>query len=73
MARHGIPTGRHTTFSDAAAARDYVSREGAPIVVKADGLAAGKGVVVAQTVAEAHAAIDAMLVGIRWAPPARAW
>ena len=63
MARHGIPTGRHRTFSDAAAARDYVAREGAPIVVKADGLAAGKGVVVAQTVAEAHAAIDAMLVG----------
>ena len=63
MARHGIPTGRHRTFSDAAAARDYVSREGAPVVVKADGLAAGKGVVVAQTVAEAHAAIDAMLVG----------
>ena len=63
MARHGIPTARYQTFDNAAAARDYVSREGAPIAVKADGLAAGKGVVVAQTVAEAHAAIDAMLVG----------
>ena len=63
MARHGIPTARYQTFTDAAAAREYVSREGAPIVVKADGLAAGKGVVVAQSVAEAHAAIDAMLVG----------
>jgi phosphoribosylamine--glycine ligase len=63
MARHGLPTARYATFTEAAAARDYVSREGAPIVVKADGLAAGKGVVVAQTVAEAHEAIDAMLVG----------
>jgi len=63
MARHGLPTARYATFTEAAAARDHVSREGAPIVVKADGLAAGKGVVVAQTVAEAHAAIDAMLVG----------
>ena len=61
MARHGIPTARHRTFSDAVAAHAYVDVEGAPIVVKADGLAAGKGVVVAQTAAEAHAAIDAML------------
>ncbi|MBL8378090.1 MAG: phosphoribosylamine--glycine ligase [Burkholderiales bacterium] len=61
MVRHGIPTARHATFSDAAAARAYVEREGAPIVIKADGLAAGKGVVVAQSVAEAHAAIGAML------------
>jgi phosphoribosylamine--glycine ligase len=58
MARHGIPTARHATFEDAAAARAYVAKEGAPIVVKADGLAAGKGVVVAQSVAEAHEAID---------------
>jgi phosphoribosylamine--glycine ligase len=63
MARHGIPTAQYRTFTDAAAARAYVSERGAPIVVKADGLAAGKGVVVAPTVTEAHAAIDAMLVG----------
>jgi len=58
MARHGIPTARHATFTDAARAKAYVEKEGAPIVVKADGLAAGKGVVVAQSVAEAHEAID---------------
>jgi phosphoribosylamine--glycine ligase len=61
MVRHGIPTARHRTFTDAGAARAYVDAEGAPIVIKADGLAAGKGVVVAQSAAEAHAAIDAML------------
>ena len=63
MARHGIPSALSQTFEDAAAAHAYVARQGAPIVVKADGLAAGKGVVVAQSVAEAEAAIDAMLVG----------
>jgi phosphoribosylamine---glycine ligase len=63
MARHGIPTAAYRTFTDAASARTYVSERGAPIVVKADGLAAGKGVVVATSVAEAHAAIDAMLIG----------
>ncbi|MEO8303668.1 MAG: phosphoribosylamine--glycine ligase [Betaproteobacteria bacterium] len=63
MVRHAIPTADYQTFTDAAAARDYVTKRGAPIVVKADGLAAGKGVVVASTVAEAHAAIAAMLVG----------
>ena len=63
MKRHGIPTAEYETFSEAAAAHAYVERKGAPIVVKADGLAAGKGVVVAQTVAEAHAAIDDMLGG----------
>jgi phosphoribosylamine--glycine ligase len=62
MTRHRIPTARHRTFADAAEAHAYVEREGAPIVIKADGLAAGKGVVVATTAAEAHAAIDAMLV-----------
>ena len=62
MVRHGIPTARHAAFSDAAEARAYVEKQGAPIVVKADGLAAGKGVVVAQTVAEATQAIDAMMV-----------
>ena len=61
MTRHGIPTAAYATFSDAAAAHDYVNRQGAPIVVKADGLAAGKGVVVAMSADEAHAAIDAML------------
>jgi phosphoribosylamine--glycine ligase len=61
MQRHGIPTAAHRSFTDAAAAHAYVDAQGAPIVVKADGLAAGKGVVVAATLAQAHAAIDAML------------
>jgi phosphoribosylamine--glycine ligase len=65
MTRHGIPTAEYRTFTDAAAAHAYVDRKGAPIVIKADGLAAGKGVVVAATVAEAHAAIDSMLVANR--------
>jgi len=63
MQRHGIPTARHATYSDAAAAHAHVDTHGAPIVIKADGLAAGKGVVVAATAAEAHAAIDDMLGG----------
>jgi phosphoribosylamine--glycine ligase len=63
MVRHNIPTAKYQTFTDAAAAHAYVDAEGAPIVVKADGLAAGKGVVVAQTLGEAHAAIDDMLSG----------
>lgn len=62
MERHGIPTAKYRTFTDADAAHAYVTAEGAPIVIKADGLAAGKGVVVAMTVAEAHEAIDFMLV-----------
>ena len=62
MQRHGIPTAEFETFSDPAAAHAYVERKGAPIVVKADGLAAGKGVVVAMTLADAHEAIDFMLV-----------
>jgi phosphoribosylamine---glycine ligase len=61
MMRHGIPTAKYETFSDAQKAHDYVNTNGAPIVIKADGLAAGKGVVVATTLDEAHAAIDAML------------
>ena len=61
MARHAIPTARHATFERAADAKAYIDREGAPIVVKADGLAAGKGVVVAATREEAHAAVDSML------------
>jgi len=62
MARHNIPTAAFETFTDPVAAHAYVDRLGAPIVVKADGLAAGKGVVVAMTLAEAHEAIDFMLV-----------
>ncbi len=58
-----IPTAGYERFKGAAAAKDYVRRKGAPIVVKADGLAAGKGVVVAETVAEAEAAIDMMFTG----------
>lgn len=65
MLRHGIPTARYQTFSDPALARAYVNEQGAPIVVKADGLAAGKGVVVAMSVAEAHEAIDFMLLDNR--------
>ena len=61
MQRHGIPTAAHETFSDRALAHAYVDAQGAPIVVTADGLAAGKGVVVAQSLEQAHAAIDQML------------
>ena len=63
MQRHAIPTAAFATFSEAASAHAYVDAQGAPIVVKADGLAAGKGVVVAETLAQAHAAIDFMLGG----------
>ncbi|TPB56013.1 phosphoribosylamine--glycine ligase [Burkholderia pseudomallei] len=63
MKRHGIPTADYETFTDAAAAHAYLDSKGAPIVVKADGLAAGKGVVVAMTLEEAHAAVDMMLSG----------
>jgi phosphoribosylamine--glycine ligase len=62
MKRHAIPTADYDTFTDAAAAHAYVDKMGVPIVVKADGLAAGKGVVVAMTAAEAHEAIDFMLL-----------
>ena len=61
MRRHGIPTARHETFTDAALAHRYVDIQGVPIVVKADGLAAGKGVVVATRLEQAHQAIDDML------------
>ncbi len=61
MMRHNIPTAAYATFTDAKLAHDYVKQQGAPIVIKADGLAAGKGVVVAMSDDEAHAAIDAML------------
>ena len=62
MVRHKIPTAAHATFTDAAAAHAYIDLHGAPIVIKADGLAAGKGVVVAMSPAEAHAAVDMMLL-----------
>jgi phosphoribosylamine---glycine ligase len=62
MKRHGIPTAEYEAFSDPELAHAYVEAKGAPIVIKADGLAAGKGVVVAATLAEAHEAIDFMLV-----------
>lgn len=61
MKRKGVPTAEYQTFEDAAAAHAYIDAKGAPIVIKADGLAAGKGVVVAMTLDEAHAAVDMML------------
>ena len=63
MAKNNIPTAAYQGFTDADEAKAYVSEQGAPIVIKADGLAAGKGVIVAETVADAHAAIDDMLAG----------
>ena len=62
MARHRIPTAHHVTFEHAGDAKAYVEKHGAPIVVKADGLAAGKGVVVASSVSQAREAIDMMLL-----------
>ncbi|MBU1235990.1 MAG: phosphoribosylamine--glycine ligase [Gammaproteobacteria bacterium] len=62
MARHGIPTAEFATFTDAQTAHAYVENKGAPIVIKADGLAAGKGVVVAMSLHQAHGAIDMMLL-----------
>jgi phosphoribosylamine--glycine ligase len=61
MQRHHIPTAEYQTFSDVGAAHHYIDQKGAPIVIKADGLAAGKGVVVAMTIDEAHGAVDMML------------
>lgn len=61
MLENGIPTARYEGFTDAVAAKAYVDEQGAPIVIKADGLAAGKGVIVAETLEQAHAAIDDML------------
>jgi len=63
LKRHGIPTASYETFTDVEQARAYIRAQGAPIVIKADGLAAGKGVVVAMTEAEAAAAVDDMLAG----------
>jgi phosphoribosylamine--glycine ligase len=61
MKRHGIPTADYQTFSNASEAHNYIDQKGAPIVIKADGLAAGKGVVVAMSLSEAHTAVDMML------------
>ncbi len=61
MQRHNIPTAKYATFTDISAAKQYVAREGAPIVIKADGLAAGKGVVVAMTIGDALDSLDMML------------
>ena len=63
LARHGIPTGAYETFTDPDAACAYIQAQGAPIVVKADGLAAGKGVIVATSIGEAEAAVRDMLSG----------
>jgi len=63
LARHGIPTGRYASFTEVGPAEEYIRSHGAPLVVKADGLAAGKGVVVARREADAAAAVRAMLVG----------
>ena len=61
MARHGIPTARYRTFTDPSEAHRYIDEQGAPIVIKADGLAAGKGVIVATTLQQAHEAVNMML------------
>jgi len=65
MVDHRIPTARHESFTDASAAHAYIDAQGAPIVIKADGLAAGKGVLVAMNADEAHQAVDSMLVDKR--------
>ena len=65
MQRHGIPTAKYQSFTDAELAHVYIDQQGAPIVIKADGLAAGKGVVVAMTLEEAHTAVDDMLADNR--------
>jgi phosphoribosylamine--glycine ligase len=71
MQRHGIPTARFAVFDDAHAARDFARKLGAPVVIKADGLAAGKGVVVAPDLETAFGAIDDMLVAGRFGPSGR--
>ncbi|MCJ7776066.1 MAG: ATP-grasp domain-containing protein, partial [Desulfobulbaceae bacterium] len=63
LARHNIPTASYKVFSDVEPAKDYVREQGAPIVIKADGLAAGKGVIIARSEAEAIAAVEGMLSG----------
>ena len=63
MKKYGIPTAKYEVFTDAEEARAYVEKEGAPIVIKADGLAAGKGVIVAETLGDARDAVDEILSG----------
>ena len=63
MAKNNIPTAAYQGFTDADAAKAYIDEQGAPIVIKADGLAAGKGVIVAETIEQAYEAIDDMLAG----------
>ena len=69
MVRHNIPTSKYATFTNAVEARAYIEQEGTPIVIKADGLAAGKGVVVAMTLKDALAAVDAMFTGSKAGVP----
>ena len=69
MARHNIPTSKYATFTNAVEARAYIKQEGTPIVIKADGLAAGKGVVVAMTLKDALAAVEAMFTGSKAGVP----
>src|SRR5688572_13723836 len=71
LQRHHIPTAAYAEFTDAGKAKQYVKKRGAPIVIKADGLAAGKGVIIAHTEAEAFAAIDEMLVAQRFGEAGR--
>jgi phosphoribosylamine--glycine ligase len=66
MVRHGLPTARHRTFDNAAEAKAYIAAHSAPVVIKADGLASGKGVVVASTKEEALGAVDSMLTQHRF-------
>ncbi|RUO63506.1 phosphoribosylamine--glycine ligase [Pseudidiomarina insulisalsae] len=66
LARHNIPTAAYGTFTDIETAKAYVKEQGTPIVIKADGLAAGKGVIIAETEAQAFATIDDMLAGNRF-------
>src|SRR5690606_24982690 len=66
LARHNIPTAAYGTFTDIGAAKEYVRQQGTPIVIKADGLAAGKGVIIAENESDAFAAIDDMLAGNRF-------
>lgn len=73
MKKYHIPTAKYETFTDLDAALAYIRREGAPIVVKADGLALGKGVVVAATVEEAEKAVREMMEDHKFAPPAPPW
>lgn len=63
LKRHNIPTAAYETFTEIAAAKSYIEKQGVPIVIKADGLAAGKGVIIAESITEAYAAVDDMLAG----------